>query len=94
MVIAKVCLCGTSVAAPNTASFNVERYSFTAACRRRIDLLLPLDAWDRTLAVGVSFDQARIDGEAFAANRPALYAGLQDALERRAGGYQLSRNHS
>jgi hypothetical protein len=52
-----------------------------AARRRRIDLLLPLDAWDRTLTVGVSFDQARIDGEAFAANQPALYAGLYDALE-------------
>jgi len=38
-------------------------------------------AWDRTLTVRVSFDQARISGEAFAANQPALYAALYDALE-------------
>jgi hypothetical protein len=46
-----------------------------------IDLLLPLDAGDGTLTVGVGFDQARVNGEAFAADQPGPDAGPDDALE-------------
>src|SRR5215470_7535992 len=51
------------------------------AGRSRIELLLPLYAWDRTLTVGVGFDQARIDGETLAANQADLDARSHDALE-------------
>jgi len=47
----------------------------------RIDLLLPLDAGDRALTVGVSFNQAGVDGKALAADQAGLYAGLYDPLE-------------
>jgi hypothetical protein len=44
-------------------------------------LLLPLDARDRTLTVGIGFDQAGINGEALAADQTSLDARSHHALK-------------
>jgi hypothetical protein len=47
----------------------------------RIARLVPLRAGDRSLLIGVRYDQARIDCEPFAANQSGRNTGLNDTLK-------------
>lgn len=52
-----------------------------ALCRRRIDIVSPFVARGRAALVGVSCDQARIDGKAFATDQTCPDAGSDNAFE-------------
>jgi hypothetical protein len=70
----------TSLAALQAVSSRVA--SFHGAARpRRISIPAPILTRDRALPVGISLDQARINGKAFTANQIGRDARLDDTLK-------------
>src|SRR4030095_14649699 len=52
--------------------------------RLRVPLLVPIRPWDRTLAIGISLDEAGIDRKALATDQTLCDAALHHRLEQMA----------